>query len=92
MEGSKAAAPEGEAWAVNDFTHRYYVTIGYLEAPSNRGSSRDWRRREWSFITEEISEDDAIWTSLREFRREELRTWIGWPRDVLFVSVAQCKD
>ena len=71
-----------------DFTRRYVVTIGYLEAPSSeRRSTRGSRRREWTFITTEISEDDAIGIALREFRREERRTWVGWPRDVIFAAV-----
>jgi hypothetical protein len=58
------------------------VTIGYRATVGN-GSEH----RTWSFVAEEISEDDAIWTALKEFRRDEVRTLIGWPRELESVSV-----
>lgn len=65
------------------FARRYKITVGYA---ASIGINRS-ERRDWSFTAEEISEDDAIWSALSEFRREEVRTWDGWPRDVLCVVV-----
>ncbi len=65
----------------------YTVTIGYLESLDIGCRHGPRRRCEWTFFAEEISEDDAIWTALREFRREEVTTWEGWPRDVVAVLV-----
>jgi len=66
-----------------DFVRRYRITVGYA---ASIGLNRT-ERREWSFIAEEISEDDAIWSALSAFRRDEIETWNGWPRDVLSVVV-----
>lgn len=71
----------------DDFYRRYTVTICYLES-LNIGCCHGPRRRcEWTFVDEEISEDDATWTALREFRRDVVHTWAGWPRHVFTVSV-----
>ncbi len=67
---------------------RYKVVIGYAASIGINESER----RDWSFIAEEISEDDAIWSALSAFRREEVRTWDGWPRDVLCVVVEREAD
>lgn len=66
-----------------DFVRRYRIKVGYA---ASIGLNRT-ERREWSFVAEEISEDDAIWSALSAFRREEVQTWNGWPRDVLSVVV-----
>lgn len=68
---------------VSDFYRRYKVVVGYAASIGLNHSER----REWSFVAEEICEDDAIWAALSVFRREEARTWEGWPRDVLSVVV-----
>lgn len=71
-----------------DFARRYRITVGYA---ASIGLNRT-ERQEWSFIAEEISEDDAIWSALSAFRREEVQTWNGWPRDVLSVVVERETD
>jgi hypothetical protein len=63
----------------------YEVTIRYLPSGS-------FRRKEWVTTAREISEDDAIWTALREFRSDEIRTWCGWPREVRQVNVKRRID
>jgi hypothetical protein len=47
----------------------------------------DQLRGGWTFLAEEISEDDAVWVALQVFRHEEVQTWDGWPRDVFSVVV-----
>lgn len=70
-----------------DLYRTYAVTIRYLATTVDRSATEDSRRREWSTTAVEISEDDAIWTALRRFRREEIRTWIDWPRGVVSIDV-----
>ncbi|MBX3214341.1 MAG: hypothetical protein KF850_20065 [Labilithrix sp.] len=71
-----------------DLVRRYRITVGYA---ASIGLNRT-ERREWSFVAEEICEDDAIWSALSAFRREEVQTWNGWPRDVLSVVVEREAD
>lgn len=66
-----------------DLVRRYRIIVGYAASIGLNQTER----REWSFVAEEICEDDAIWSALSAFRREEVRTWVGWPRDVLSVVV-----
>jgi hypothetical protein len=73
---------------VTELHRRYKIVVSYA---ASIGINRS-ERRYWSFIAEEISEDDAIWSALSAFRREELRTWNGWPRDVLSVVVEREAD
>jgi hypothetical protein len=62
---------------------RYKVTLGYW-ATVDGG---DQLCRAWTFLAEEISEDDAIWVAIKMFRHEELQTWAGWPRDIFSIAV-----
>lgn len=73
---------------MTDLYRRYRVVIGYA---ASIGINRS-ERRDWSFVAEEISEDDAIWSALSAFRREEVHSWDGWPRDVLCVAVERETD
>lgn len=72
-----------------EFVRRYRITIGYAASVEPSG---DPERREFSFVAEDVCEDDAIWTALTAFRREEVQTWDGWPRDVLSVVVERGTD
>jgi hypothetical protein len=65
-----------------DLYRSYVVIVRYVPSDGSRP-------RNWSTTAREISEDDAIWTALREFRTDEIRTWVGWPRSVTWVAVRE---
>src|SRR5437764_589203 len=59
-------------------------SIAATGSPSATGRRRTTDR---SVESGASSPRTSIWTALREFRKEEVQTWDGWPREVFWVSV-----